>query len=285
MASPRCAGDGLPDRDRRQLGRPQGPSRGQLPGRLALRRRRRAYLSHHRRTDPGSRFSIACANVTITQRPAGPTGRMYMDVAAAFSRDATIYHDDPAIGPAEGRPGRSAIMGDIVHLPEGSAEDRASIFTPPAAIERVDIFNGLDHVETIRPYGPDELGNRVRVLWEGAEYRGRFRQVIWDGSAVLSDNRIEDAAPINFFNHGQDVGSSRRQRPRVEGPDHREHRRIRRLAGRSLRRHPQTGNPARTVRHSRRGNRIRGRDIRPERRAAPLFEGVPPAGAETRTAG
>jgi hypothetical protein len=46
----------------------------------------------------------------------------------------------------------------------------------------------------------DDLGNRIRVIWEGAEYRGRFRQVIWDGTATLSDNRIADAAPINFFN-------------------------------------------------------------------------------------
>ena len=37
-------------------------------------------------------------------------------------------------------------------------------------------------------------------MWEGAEYRGRFRQVIWDGAAHLSDNRILDARPINFFN-------------------------------------------------------------------------------------
>ena len=38
------------------------------------------------------------------------------------------------------------------------------------------------------------------MVWEGAEYRGRFRQVIWDGSAQLSDNKIVDASPINFFN-------------------------------------------------------------------------------------
>ena len=49
-------------------------------------------------------------------------------------------------------------------------------------IERVDIFN-VERVETIRPFKTEELGSRIRVIWEGAEYRGRFRQVIWDGSA------------------------------------------------------------------------------------------------------
>ena len=38
------------------------------------------------------------------------------------------------------------------------------------------------------------------MIWEGAEYRGRFRKVIWAGAAHLSDNRIVDARAINFFN-------------------------------------------------------------------------------------
>ena len=38
------------------------------------------------------------------------------------------------------------------------------------------------------------------MIWEGAEYRGRFRQVVWDGEAQFSDNQIIDASPVNFFN-------------------------------------------------------------------------------------
>ena len=38
------------------------------------------------------------------------------------------------------------------------------------------------------------------MVWEGAEYRGRFREVIWDGTATFSGNEILDARPINFFN-------------------------------------------------------------------------------------
>jgi Protein of unknown function (DUF3604) len=129
----------------------------------------------------------------------GHGGRMLIDVAARFDGDATLYHDDPALGPAEGKVTRAAMMGDIVHLPGGTAELAVDILTT-VPIERVDLFNGLDHVETIRPYGPDQLGDRIRVMWEGAEYRGRFRQVIWDGTAHLSGNRILDARPFNFFN-------------------------------------------------------------------------------------
>jgi len=129
----------------------------------------------------------------------GHGGRMLIDVVARFDADATLYHDDPALGPAEGKVTRAAMMGDIVHLPNGTAELAVDILTT-VPIERVDLFNGLDHVETIRPYGPDQLGDRIRVMWEGAEYRGRFRQVIWDGTAHLSGNRILDARPFNFFN-------------------------------------------------------------------------------------
>ena len=129
----------------------------------------------------------------------GHGGRMVIDVDARFSQKATLYHDDPNLGPAEGSPAEVAMMGDIVHLPTGEMEIDVDILAA-APIERVDIFNGLDHVETLRPYTKDDLGNRVRVVWVGAEYRGRFRQVIWDGSALFSENKIIDARPINFFN-------------------------------------------------------------------------------------
>ncbi len=125
--------------------------------------------------------------------------RLHLDVRAAFDHPGTLYHEDPAIGPADGQAAGEAMMGDIVHLPEGGVELRIEV-CGSAPIERLDLFNGLAHLETIRPYATEDLGNRIRVIWEGAEYRGRFRQVIWDGSAALSDNRILAAQPINFFN-------------------------------------------------------------------------------------
>ena len=44
------------------------------------------------------------------------------------------------------------------------------------------------------------FGARIRVIWDGAEYRGRFREVIWDGSAKFTGNSIKRAMPINFLN-------------------------------------------------------------------------------------
>lgn len=129
----------------------------------------------------------------------GHGGRLFIDLRARFEQAATRYHDDPRLGPSEGESASEALMGDIVHLPTGAAELDVEIIAA-APIERVDLFNGLEHLETLRPYETEDLGNRIRVVWEGAEYRGRFRQVIWDGTAHLSDNRILDARAINFFN-------------------------------------------------------------------------------------
>ena len=45
------------------------------------------------------------------------------------------------------------------------------------------------------------MGHRIRVIWSGAEYRGRGRQSTWSGLAVFKECRIEKLAKINAWNH------------------------------------------------------------------------------------
>lgn len=134
----------------------------------------------------------------------GPTGRPMIDLTALFDRPGTIHHDDPALGPASGHPGDTALMGDIVHLPEGSCRITGRI-AAAAPVERIDIFNGRELVKSVSPHAPAPDSTRLRILWEGAEYRGRFRQVIWDGGASVSGNSITRVAPVNFFNPDREV--------------------------------------------------------------------------------
>jgi len=130
----------------------------------------------------------------------GANGRMIIDLSADFSDAGTLYHDDPALFEnAQGTFATKALMGDIVHLPSGEMDLNVSVETT-SPIERVDIFNGVDLVETVRPYTEGDLGERIRVHWEGAEYRGRFREVIWDGSAEVTGNTVVSSAPLNFLN-------------------------------------------------------------------------------------
>ena len=138
----------------------------------------------------------------------GTTGnRMYLGLVMETDVAGTLYHDDPSLGQADGISASSAMMGDIVHLPKGDALLKVDI-AASAPIVRIDLFNGLEHLETIRPFTKAELGNRIRVTWEGAEYRGRFRQVIWDGTATLEGNQFGSATPINFFNKDKTLNQS-----------------------------------------------------------------------------
>jgi hypothetical protein len=125
--------------------------------------------------------------------------RMLLDIQARFTTDAELFHDDPKLGPTTSRKVRVALMGDILR----SADDAVSFAVEAIAdapIERLEVRNRTDTIETFRPYAASDLGRRIRVIWEGSEYRGRGRQTIWDGSAVLSGNRFETVVPINFHN-------------------------------------------------------------------------------------
>lgn len=125
--------------------------------------------------------------------------RMVLDVAAAFGQDVRLYDDDPNLGPASHRPGRRAMMGDIVQSDADAVELTIEAHAS-APIERLEIRNGLEVLETWRPFDEAALGRRIRVIWEGSEYRGRGRQTVWDGGCTLSGNSVERFAPINMWN-------------------------------------------------------------------------------------
>ena len=130
----------------------------------------------------------------------GTTGcRMILDTGAVFDSPATLFDGDPNLGDTESREAGTAMMGDILQ-----SADAALTFTVEAVasapIERLEIRNGLETLETVRPFGEAALGKRIRVVWEGSEYRGRGRQTIWDGSARLEGNTFERLRPINVYN-------------------------------------------------------------------------------------
>lgn len=130
----------------------------------------------------------------------GTTGcRMILDTRAVFDTPAELFSEDPNLGPTTSVPAASAMMGDIA-----KSNDEEITFTIDAVgsapIERIDIRNGLETVETYRPYATEDLGSRIRVIWEGSEYRGRGRETHWDGFAELDGNSFESLSPINRYN-------------------------------------------------------------------------------------
>ena len=125
--------------------------------------------------------------------------RMVLDVRAAFDSDAKLYADDPNLGSTSCTSSRAAMMGDIVQSADVAVEFSVEAHAS-APIERLEIRNGLDVLETWRPYDEAALGRRIRVIWEGSEYRGRGRQTVWDGGCTLEGNRFERIAPLNMWN-------------------------------------------------------------------------------------
>jgi hypothetical protein len=134
------------------------------------------------------------------RRHYGTTGtRLFLDVRGEFAAPVARLAEDPHLGPAAERPVCEVLMGDIVRPRDVPMRLLAEVIGT-APLERVDVLHGIDVVQTVRPFAAAELGRRVRVLWEGAEYRGRGRETHWQGRLTVEGNRIARFAPVNFLN-------------------------------------------------------------------------------------
>ena len=130
----------------------------------------------------------------------GTTGtRLFLDVRGTFASDVTGFAEDPKLGATRESAVREATMGDIIR-PKGVPMKLAVEVIGTAPIDRVDVLHGTRVVQTQSPFGAADLGRRVRILWQGAEYRGRGRETLWDGRLAVSGNRIARFAPVNFLN-------------------------------------------------------------------------------------
>ena len=130
----------------------------------------------------------------------GTTGcRLHLATTASWERDGVIWTDDPRIEGARSRPGRAAVMGDIVQGIDTEVTFAATV-DAASPILSVELRRGREVLEVIRPHAALPSGRRVRVEWSGAEYRGRARQTVWDGAATTLGGTIEQARAINFLN-------------------------------------------------------------------------------------
>ena len=134
------------------------------------------------------------------RRHYGTTGaRIFLDLRGVFDKRVAGLSDDPQLGPAREIAVHEALMGDIIR--PGSATMRLAVdIIGTAPIERLDVLHGARVVQTERPYAATDLGCRVRLLWEGAEYRGRGRETLWQGKLTIVGNRLTRFAPVNFLN-------------------------------------------------------------------------------------
>jgi hypothetical protein len=130
----------------------------------------------------------------------GTTGnRVVLDTRVVFDRPAERFSDDPRLGDAASEQVGEAMMGDILRCGDAEVSFKIDVLGN-SPVERIDIRNGLETLEVFRPYAEEDLGSRIRLLWEGSEYRGRGRETVWDGHAELKDNAFAALSPINRYN-------------------------------------------------------------------------------------
>jgi hypothetical protein len=135
----------------------------------------------------------------------GTTGsRVHLTVDAKLPSSTDIWIDDPRVPNARKYSGDSVMMGDIVSPSPDRVKIRFSIESK-APLLSFEIRRGAEVMEVIRPHDELPLGNRYRIEWSGAEYRGRARQTVWDGSLNVEGAKIVEFSPINFFNPDRQI--------------------------------------------------------------------------------
>jgi hypothetical protein len=125
--------------------------------------------------------------------------RAILDVAVELKNPGEVFERDPVLGPSSTEHAARLTMGDIARV----ADDEVTLAVEvvgSAPIVKLDLFDGLELIETIRPYTAASLGARVRLVLEGAEVRGRARATTWDGRLSIAGNRILRASMINTWN-------------------------------------------------------------------------------------
>jgi hypothetical protein len=125
--------------------------------------------------------------------------RLLMDVRALSANDAELFHRNPELGPTTSEKTRTALMGDIVRVADSEIELAIDVIGSEP-IERIDIFDGPNLIKTVRPFTEADLGGRIRIMYEGAEYRGRSRTTVWDGELTVTENTIAASHMLNNWN-------------------------------------------------------------------------------------
>jgi hypothetical protein len=126
--------------------------------------------------------------------------RAHCDASVTLATEADLHRDDPALGGAPvGRTSHAGLGAILTGVRDETAGFAFEVLAG-APVERVEIRNRTELLEVWRPYAASDLGRRIRVLWEGSEYRGRGRETKWEGSLHLSGNTWRDVRPINRFN-------------------------------------------------------------------------------------
>ncbi len=121
--------------------------------------------------------------------------RIDLDVKVRQQGATRRFDQDPAVFPsASSSPAEELGHGDIASTRASRSTVRVRV-RAPSGLLRIELRVGAKTVASWSP--PVGETRRVRLSWEGAEYRGRGRQTCWDGQASLQGaelRRVESFA-------------------------------------------------------------------------------------------
>ncbi len=146
------------------------------------------------------------------RRHYGTTGdRLHLHVEARFDCSARRYLVDPLLDP------RGAKRGGVGcrHGRHRGARRYPRPHPCPHRSGRPDRAGRLalrrTHTRNPAPYDVGSLGSRIRVVWEGAEYRGRGRMTTWDGRLEVSRQPHRRVCADQFLASREDARCGRRR--------------------------------------------------------------------------
>lgn len=135
--------------------------------------------------------------------------RIFIEVKGELNFVGKLHLKDPSLyseGELITEPCKNVQIGDIVEITRKKDEIQLKLIIKIEAnspIERIEVYNGLDLLKTIHPYllaESDEDFEKIRVIWEGAEFRARRRNANWNGKAIFKENEIKWFQSFNFWN-------------------------------------------------------------------------------------
>lgn len=125
--------------------------------------------------------------------------RLFLSAEMLFDQPARIYARNPDFAPDGFDLQIKAMMGDIVRTDAHEAWFEMQV-SAPSPVERVELYDGVTLIETIRPFDDSDLGQRFRIICKGQETRGRGRLVKWTGQARLTGAKAARITAVNYYN-------------------------------------------------------------------------------------
>lgn len=125
--------------------------------------------------------------------------RLHIDLTVESGEPFQVYDIDPKVEAGPSRSVSKLEMGDIAATTNNTATLSFNV-AARAPIERIDVLNGMDHITTIRHDADGATGERVRVLWRGAQVKGRGARAHWIGCARFRNCAIRSTKEINAWN-------------------------------------------------------------------------------------